>query len=88
MVSYNDIFKKGMPKIEDKNKKLQVKIKRAIAQALTSGAANLEQMYPIFFMLSLCASYNDQINALRVLSDSLPDLAKVLFSEQAISATS
>ncbi len=77
-----------MLKTEDKNKNLQVKVKRAIARALMSGAASLEQMYPIFFVLSICSNYNDQIIALRVLSDSLPDLAKVLFSEQALSATS
>ncbi|HAU39548.1 MAG: hypothetical protein UV80_C0007G0007 [Candidatus Peregrinibacteria bacterium GW2011_GWF2_43_17] len=76
-----------MLKTEDKNKNLQVKIKRAIAQALMSGVVSLEQMYPIFFMLSICSNYNDQVIALKVLSDSLPDLAKVLFSEQMILAT-
>ena len=71
--------------MEDKNKKLQNKVKRALASALESGAIGIQQLYTALFMLSACRTYDDQVEALRVLSYESPDLNKVFVEARAMS---
>ncbi|MFA6528101.1 MAG: hypothetical protein WCT46_01010 [Candidatus Gracilibacteria bacterium] len=73
--------------MQDKNQKLQEKIKKMLADAIKSGEADLSDLYPVFFMLSFCETYEEQLIALSTFSYEIPVLNKIVISEKAMAMT-
>jgi len=70
-------------RMEDKNQKLQKKIKKALADALQAGSVSMKELYAALFMFSVCRDYEEQVEVLGFFAGQSPDLNKLFVQAKA-----